>query len=400
MYGNLPATVLTMTIAHRWLAGAAVILIVALSAGVPFIGRPENELPGVFSSGGAIIGPMQTVGKLLVADGDAVVYGRVAGWLAVVGGNLVLKAGGQLDGPLLILGGSFQNETVMPAGSPVRLVLPPGSPLIGALPWLLGGAATAAMLATAWLVWYLAGYMKRTGYLRRGLDGLHAYGRRWPGFYALTGVAVSGFLLAAFAHLSAETIFHNEADLFDHAVIWLVRRFASPAADKAMIIITVFGSGVIYAVFAPLAAGWALWLGRWREAASLAVCLGGAALLNFLLKHLFERARPEEFKIISAAGYSFPSGHAMVSLCFYGMVAFLICRHIQRLGRQMVLYGLTAALVSAIGLSRVYLGVHYPSDVLGGYFAGGTWLVWCVSLLWWWEMDSARLVKAGPDRQR
>ncbi|HWQ61496.1 MAG TPA: phosphatase PAP2 family protein, partial [Negativicutes bacterium] len=121
--------------------------------------------------------------------------------------------------------------------------------------------------------------------------------------------------------------------------------------------------------------------------ASLVVCLGGAALLNFLLKHLFERARPDMFTVISVTGYSFPSGHAMVSLCFYGMVAYLLCRHLPRLAPQLLVYGLTAALVTAVGFSRIYLGVHYPSDVLGGYIAGGTWLLFCVSLLWWWEIE-------------
>ncbi len=387
-----------MTLAHRWLAGAAVILIAALVVGLPYFGQPETEPPGVFASGGTAVGPAQIVDKLLVADGDAVVYGRVAGWLAVVGGDVVLKAGGRIDGPLLILGGNLRSEAGALAASPLSLILPPGSPLITALPWLLVGGTTAAMLAVAWFLWRLAGGVRHTGYLRQALSAMRAYGRRWPGLYALAGVAISSVLLATFVHLTAETLFQHEADFFDQAVIWLVRQFAGPAADKVMIFITTLGSGVIYAVLAPLATGWALWLGLRREAVSLVVCLGGAALLNFLLKHLFERTRPDMFKVISAAGYSFPSGHAMVSLCFYGMLAYLICRHIPRLGPQLMLYGLTASLVSAIGLSRIYLGVHYPSDVLGGYFAGGTWLVWCVSLLWWWELDSAREEKADPER--
>ncbi len=388
-----------MTIAHKWLAGAALILIAALLVVLPYFRQPETEPPGIFSSGGTVVGTAQIVGKLLVADGDAVVYGRVAGWLAVVDGDIVLKAGGRVDGPLFILGGNLHNEAGPPATARFHFVLPPASPLIAALPWLLGGGAMSAILAAIWLLRRLAGFMRRTGLLRRALAWLHAYGQRWPGFYALVGVTVSGLLLAAFVHIAAETAFHNEAALVDYAVIWLVRQFASPAIDKVMIVITTFGSGVIYAVLAPLAAGRALWLGRRREAVSLAVCLGGAALLNFLLKHLFERARPDMFKVISAAGYSFPSGHAMVSLCFYGMVAYLVGRHIPRLGPQLLLYGLTASLVIVIGLSRIYLGVHYPSDVLGGYVAGATWLVWCVSLLWSWELDSAQAEKADRDHR-
>jgi membrane-associated phospholipid phosphatase len=373
---------------HRWLAGiTALLLLAAVLLAFSQAKKPEQEKPGVFSQGTIIVGPAQTVGKLLVVDGDVFVSGRVGGWLAVVGGSAHLRHGGRIEGPLLVLGGYYRADPGAIAPFPVRLVLPPGSPLAGMLVWLLGGGAIAAMLATAWIVWRLAGYLRRTPLFGRILTVLHDNRERWPGIYALAGLAVCGLLLALFVHLTEETIYHQETDLVDRAVIWLVRTFATPAADQAMIVITAFGSGVVYAVLAPLAAGWLLWLRKRRETVTLIICLGGASTLNWLLKHLFERARPDLFKVISAAGYSFPSGHAMVSLCFYGMVAYLVCRHIRRLPAQIVVYGLAAALVSTIGFSRIYLGVHYPSDVLGGFFAGGTWLVFCVSLLWWWEME-------------
>ena len=265
--------------------------------------------------------------------------------------------------------------------------LPAGSPLIGLLAWLLVVGAAVVPLAAALLLWLLAVRLRRTGLFARVLAVLRANGRRWPGLYALLGLTVSGLLMALFVHLTQETIFHNETDLLDRAVIWLVHQFATPSADKIMIAVTALGSGAVYAAFAPLALGGLLWRGLRREAISLAICLGGAALLNFLLKNLFERARPDMFKIISVTGYSFPSGHAMVSLCFYGMLAYLLCRHLPRLATQLLVYGLTVVLVTAVGFSRIYLSVHYPSDVLGGYIAGGTWLLFCVSLLWWWEIE-------------
>ncbi len=373
---------------RRWLAGiTALLLLAAIFLSIAQMKKIEQESPGLFSPGTIFVGPSQTVGKLLVVGGDAIVSGRVNGWLAVIDGDALLRSGGRVEGPLLIFGGFLRSEPGAITAFPVRFVLPPGSPLAGLLVWLIGGGATVAMLATAWLVWRLAGYLRRTPLLGRVLAVLHGNRERWPGIYALAGLAVCGLLLALFVHLTEETIYHQETDLIDRAVIWLVRTLATPAADQAMIVVTAFGSGVVYAVIAPLALGALLWLRLRREAVTLAVCLGGAATLNWLLKHLFERARPDLFKVISAAGYSFPSGHAMVSLCFYGMAAYLLCRRIRSLPAQILVYGFVAVLVSVIGFSRIYLGVHYPSDVLGGYFAGGTWLIFCVSLLWWWEME-------------
>ncbi len=375
-----------MTKARKWLIGAIILAAAALLVWLSLAGRPESKIPDVFSPGNITVVPGQTVGKLLVADGDAVIAGRVTGWLAVIGGSVTLQTGGRIDGPLLVLGGNFLAQPRPAHTPPIVFIMSAGSPFIAPLAWTLIIGAAVVPLTVALLLWLLTARMRRAAIFRRILNVLHANGQRWPGLYALLGLAVSGFLLALFVHLTQETIFHHETDLVDRAVIWLVRQLATPAADNAMIVVTALGAGAL-AAFAPVVLGGLLWLGLRREAVSLAVCLAGAGLLNFLLKNLFERARPDMFEVINVTGYSFPSGHAMVSLCFYGMLAYLLCCRMSRLTMQIVIYCLTAALVTAIGFSRVYLGVHYPSDILGGYIAGGTWLLFCVSLLWWWEIE-------------
>jgi undecaprenyl-diphosphatase len=173
--------------------------------------------------------------------------------------------------------------------------------------------------------------------------------------------------------------------VFDNAFIWLIRYFATAGLDKVMIFITNLGYGytydfIVFISFVVLAV-----LKRWLEMRGLAVCLVGGVILNELLKHLFERARPETFRIVEATGYSFPSGHAMVSLCFYGMIAFLIARTIPLWRWRMVVLSSAGLFILLIGISRIYLGVHYPSDVLAGYTAGGTWLAFSISLVMWWE---------------
>jgi membrane-associated phospholipid phosphatase len=106
----------------------------------------------------------------------------------------------------------------------------------------------------------------------------------------------------------------------------------------------------------------------------------GVGFLNELLKETFRRMRPQLLNPwINETGWSFPSGHAMGSLVIYGMLAYTISLVIKNRTSRIILVFLTTSLVVAIGFSRIYLGVHYFSDVLAGYCAAGFWLAACVS---------------------
>ena len=118
-----------------------------------------------------------------------------------------------------------------------------------------------------------------------------------------------------------------------------------------------------------------LLLGGWIAA------VAGAGLLDVALKRVFHRPRPMwGLPLLTARGWSFPSGHAMGSLVAYGMLAYLLLRetHLGRHQRMLAIIS-AALLVLLIGLSRLYLGVHYFSDVIGGYAAGVVWLAACIS---------------------
>ncbi|MFZ0446701.1 MAG: phosphatase PAP2 family protein [Bacillus sp. (in: firmicutes)] len=91
-----------------------------------------------------------------------------------------------------------------------------------------------------------------------------------------------------------------------------------------------------------------------------------------MLKQFFHRARPDLHRLIEIGGYSFPSGHAINVFTVYGIITFLLWRHIPSyLGRTILI---SSGFIFMIGTSRIYLGVHYPSDIIGGYFASGFWL--------------------------
>lgn len=104
-------------------------------------------------------------------------------------------------------------------------------------------------------------------------------------------------------------------------------------------------------------------------------------ILNQLLKRILRRPRPTEFRIVEETGYSFPSGHSMVSLAFYGYLIYLIYRYIKNKYIKWSLIVLLSILICLIGISRIYLGVHYTSDVLGGFLLSISYLVVYISLI-------------------
>jgi undecaprenyl-diphosphatase len=104
------------------------------------------------------------------------------------------------------------------------------------------------------------------------------------------------------------------------------------------------------------------------------VTMAGAGILDGTLKLVFHRARPDPFIGIKPHTYSFPSGHALVSLCFYGLIGGILSLRSDRRWKRVAIWAAASLLVGLIGLSRIYLGVHWPSDVLAGYAAGLIWM--------------------------
>ena len=184
----------------------------------------------------------------------------------------------------------------------------------------------------------------------------------------LASLAAAMLAVLLFAWL-ADEVFEGDTRQFDASVRAWVHHYASPPLTSAMTVISWFGSGVL-AVVAIVAAFVFLRL-RWRRAAVwLLLTLAGALVLELTLKYAFHRPRPEAFFGPLPRTYSFPSGHALLSLCVYGVLAGLLSARLRSGALRVLLWIVAAALVAGIGLSRIYLGVHYPSDVVAGYLAG------------------------------
>ncbi|HET8762427.1 MAG TPA: phosphatase PAP2 family protein [Gemmatimonadales bacterium] len=189
------------------------------------------------------------------------------------------------------------------------------------------------------------------------------------------GLVASALALLLFVWLGAQMRSGGPTS-FDLAGRSALRSLESPTLSAIMWGASVYGAPARLTPLGLLAA--AVFLARgWRRGALLVVVtLAGAWLLDTGLKQLFARARPEPFYDFypAPASYSFPSGHALFSVCFFGGLAVLLSHRINGRVAQGAVWLLAAIVILLIGSSRVYLGVHYPTDVVGGYAVGLAWV--------------------------
>jgi undecaprenyl-diphosphatase len=191
--------------------------------------------------------------------------------------------------------------------------------------------------------------------------------------FLIVSLVSSTFFLILFAWLSEE-VFEGGLQRFDFAVRMKVHEFFNPQVTKFMQAMTFLGSiGFLTTLFAIIVAVW-LARGMKRPAAWLTIAVAGSVVLDVSLKLSFHRTRPVPFVGVVPLTYSFPSGHALSSFCFYGVLAGFLCARIQSRAGRFFIWSGSAALVLAIGLSRIYLGVHYPTDVIAGYIAAAAWV--------------------------
>jgi undecaprenyl-diphosphatase len=190
------------------------------------------------------------------------------------------------------------------------------------------------------------------------------------------GVAfiLSLFSFMAFGYL-AFLIRAEKLLLFDSAIISYIQGLESPGLTVVMEVFTTIGSVPVVLPLSLLVLLILYKLLRHRKELILfAAVMVGSPILNQLLKVFFQRARPDLNRLIEIGGYSFPSGHAMNAFTLYGILTFLLWRHIPvRWGRTILLL-FSTVFILAIGISRIYLGVHFPSDIIGGYLAASFWL--------------------------
>lgn len=168
---------------------------------------------------------------------------------------------------------------------------------------------------------------------------------------------------------------------YDSRITAFVTSFRTPALNKFMQAITQIGDFYGY-LFLAIATTIFFYLKfrNWRFVLEMFFVLIISGLSNFALKQVFGRARPDVEHLVSVATLSYPSGHAMSAISFYGFLIYLIYNFKLNSILKWFLILLFASMIFLIGISRIYLGVHFPSDIAGGYIAGFIWVIFCIIL--------------------
>ena len=192
-------------------------------------------------------------------------------------------------------------------------------------------------------------------------------------FLLLGALLIAAAALFVFGWL-AEEMLEGDIQQFDTFVRTAVHQLATPGLTRLMQVFSFFGSAAAVTAMCLAAICVSLYYRRTQTAAMLAVMMLGVAALDVALKLAFHRPRPVAFFGATPSTYSFPSGHALGSFCFYGMLAAILAARARGRDAKFGIWMAAALLVGLIGFSRIYLGVHYPSDVIAGYCAAVVWV--------------------------
>jgi membrane protein DedA with SNARE-associated domain/membrane-associated phospholipid phosphatase len=204
--------------------------------------------------------------------------------------------------------------------------------------------------------------------------------RSYLGLHLTVGMLLCALFVWIFGGITEDVLTNEPLVAVD---LWVNRQalfFRSPLANAIVAVATGFGGVLFVVAMGFLITACLVFRRRAGEALSFAAAILGGELLNGLLKHLVHRPRPPSVTaLINAGGWSFPSGHAMMAATFYGMIAYLLVKRTESWRRKALAITLACFMVFIIGFSRIYLQVHYLSDVLAGFAAGLFWLTVCIT---------------------
>ena len=214
--------------------------------------------------------------------------------------------------------------------------------------------------------------------LRRLTDVLPTERFREPRLRALVVYAAMFVAsLVAFAHIAEDYLTGDPLAVWDvHFAVWLHDR-TTGGLVTAFELVTLSGNAVVLSAIV-LSVGVVLWRrGAANDTALLVAAFFGAEVVNAAMKLAFRRPRPE-LAFLDLDTYSFPSGHSAAATAAFGALAFLLWPHVRTVARRVALVSATVFAIALVGFSRLYLGVHYLSDVLGGFALGAAWLSICL----------------------
>jgi undecaprenyl-diphosphatase len=211
-------------------------------------------------------------------------------------------------------------------------------------------------------------------------------------FELVTVILLFFLSIIGFAYLVNRVIRLKETG-FDMAVFSFIKPFISDGITSFMVFITFLGTHTFLIPANLILIGYFLFIKkhRWYSIKVPVVAIGSVSIM-LGLKLIFSRLRPTDPLLAEVKGFSFPSGHAMSAMTFYGLLLYLVYRYIKHPVLKWGLIVVLSLLILLIGLSRIYLRVHYPSDVIAGFSMGVIWLV----IALWSTKRIEKMVRKDP----
>jgi membrane-associated phospholipid phosphatase len=215
------------------------------------------------------------------------------------------------------------------------------------------------------------------------------------GLHLTMGMAVLLLAMFVFGHIAEDVVTGDSSLLLDARAMHWLDAHDSPALTTFFLFITNWHDTVGILVMTALLAGWMAWKRDWTWVLRVLLSVPLGMLLNVLLKNIFQRHRPSfDHPILTLVSYSFPSGHAAAATLFYGVLAAYLLTLTRRAWHLPVVLA-AVCMVALVALSRVYLGVHYPSDVLAAMASSTAWLAIAFTGISTWRKRQAWLLRTA-----
>jgi len=215
--------------------------------------------------------------------------------------------------------------------------------------------------------------------------------KRYLGLHLVIGLLVFCVMTLVLGEIAEDIMNGEPLTLVDAQINTWLHTHGSPALTTALSVVTSFGSTIPVIFIAVMAGLYFLWRRQPYWLAAIWLSVFGGMLLNKFLKLAFYRPRPHfDNPILALTGYSFPSGHTMAATVLYGVLAVLLVTKIKRKRTKVLVVISACLLIALVGFSRMYLGAHYLSDVLGAIAEGLAWLSLCLTTVYsvWRQKNS------------
>jgi undecaprenyl-diphosphatase len=224
----------------------------------------------------------------------------------------------------------------------------------------------------------------RRGRLARLFGFLGRLFERRGSFY-LVGFGIAVAAVIAFGWLATE-VMEQELRPLNESIMLGIHRYAGPRWDPIARGVTDHGSVIFVSIIGLVVGGIFLYRRRMLDAATLGIELVGGGILSTVLKLIFQQQRPRLFPSVIPLppDYSFPSGHSLISFCLYGFIAAWLVADAPRERWRWLVAALSLSIAALVALSRLYLGVHWPSDVTAGMLVATFWVSFCMTGRRWW----------------